>query len=272
MSTLHLANTRFLFLGLETTGLSPWFGDRVCELALIQTEGRRIRRILHSLVNPLMALSPAAASLNPLDEVELSGAPLFMDLVEKIEPLLRDAVLVCHNAQFNLQFLDDEFHRLGREFETANLIDTLLIAREYFDLPSYSLVNIAASFYLPPRRPYRALEDAINTKNVFFALLDSLRTVQKGLDDMIGVYNSPAWPSEVIQLPVELKEAIFSGKKMRLTYVDGNGEKTERTVSPLQVLGLADYLYLRAFCHLRQGERTFRLDRIVRYQVLEDEI
>lgn len=271
MTALDLADTTFTFLGLETTGLSPWFGDRVCEIALVQTQGRRIRRSFHSLVNPLMDLSPAAASLNPLDETELSGAPLFMDVVDQLTPLLADSILVCHNAQFNLQFLDDEFHRLGREFQTANLADTLLIAREYFDLPSYSLVNVAASFYLPAHRPYRALEDALCTKNVFFALLDSLRTIQKGLEDVIGVYNSPAWPSEGIQLPVELKEAIFSGKDLRITYIDADSEKTERTVSPLQVLGLADYIYLRAFCHLRQGERTFRLDRIVQYQIIPGE-
>jgi predicted DNA-binding transcriptional regulator YafY len=28
-------------------------------------------------------------------------------------------------------------------------------------------------------------------------------------------------------------------------------------------MGLADYIYLRAYCHLRKEERTFRLDRIV---------
>jgi predicted DNA-binding transcriptional regulator YafY len=31
----------------------------------------------------------------------------------------------------------------------------------------------------------------------------------------------------------------------------------------MQVLGLADYIYLQAFCHLREAERSFRLDRIV---------
>ncbi len=34
---LHLSNTRFAFLDIETTGLSPWFGDRICQIAAIWT-------------------------------------------------------------------------------------------------------------------------------------------------------------------------------------------------------------------------------------------
>jgi predicted DNA-binding transcriptional regulator YafY len=45
--------------------------------------------------------------------------------------------------------------------------------------------------------------------------------------------------------------------------VDKGGKRTTRLITPIQVMGLADYIYLRAYCHLRNSERTFRLDRIV---------
>jgi predicted DNA-binding transcriptional regulator YafY len=60
-----------------------------------------------------------------------------------------------------------------------------------------------------------------------------------------------------------LGEAIYAGRKLQLTYVDKGGNRTTRLVTPIQVMGLADYIYLRAYCHLRKEERTFRLDRIV---------
>ena len=41
-----------------------------------------------------------------------------------------DAVVVCHNAKFDIQFLDNEYRKLGRSVEYPNLIDTLLLARE----------------------------------------------------------------------------------------------------------------------------------------------
>jgi predicted DNA-binding transcriptional regulator YafY len=64
-----------------------------------------------------------------------------------------------------------------------------------------------------------------------------------------------------------LGEAIASGRRLLITYVDSDGERTVRWITPQQVLGLADYIYLQAFCHLRRDERSFRLDRIVELRV-----
>ena len=68
-------------------------------------------------------------------------------------------------------------------------------------------------------------------------------------------------------MPTELGEAIYSGKRMFIRYIDKDGEQTERWITPLQVTGLADYIYLQAYCHLRKAERSFRLDRIVEVSV-----
>ncbi|GAB4481557.1 MAG: hypothetical protein OHK0031_03550 [Anaerolineales bacterium] len=260
MPELDLAKQAFAFLEIQTTGLSPWFGDRICEIDLLRTEGRRIKKTWRTLLNPQMRLSPAAAL--SLRAEELSTAPLFGDCADELESLLEGAILVCHNAQFKLQFLDDEFHRLGCEFHHSNLIDLLFVARQHFDFPSYGLTNMAIQFKIPHPQA-----DALTAKNLFFAMLQALRPLDKSLDDFVGVYNSPAWPQDGFSLPTELGEAIYGGKRLTLVYIDKDGEQTQRSVTPLQVLGLADYLYLRAFCHLRQGERTFRLDRILQLQV-----
>jgi hypothetical protein len=46
-------------------------------------------------------------------------------------------------------------------------------------------------------------------------------------------------------------------------WAKGDGEETRRVVSPLQVTAYAGYLHLIAFCHLRNEQRTFRLDCII---------
>lgn len=266
-----LSNCRFAFLDLETSGLSPWFGDRVCEVGIVLTEGKRIKATYQQLVNPGCALSPAAASTNGLRDDDLWGAPSFSEIASQVASQLQDTVVVCHNARFDLQFLDSEFRRLGREIQITNLIDTLLLAREHFDFHSYSLSNIAAEFNVPNPEASRALADALTDKAVFFGMMEALKPTGKTLDDFIGIYNSPAWPGDGIQLPTELSEAIYSGKRVEITYVAKDGERTRRWVTPMQVMGLTDYIYLRAYCHLREGERTFRLDRIVDVRVGEEE-
>ena len=265
---MDISNTRFAFLDIETTGLSPWFGDRICQVAILLTEGRRIKSTVDLLINPERTLSPAAFHVNRLDVDELAGSPLFEEIADEIASSLEDAVVVCHNAKFDIQFLDNEFRKLGRTLEIPNLIDTLLLARRFYDLPSYSLHHLADDFHISVNRQgSRAMSDAITAKNLFFAVMDSLKAMNKPLDDFIGIYNSPAWPDEGVYLPTELSEAINSGKKLFIKYMDKDGETSERWVSPMQVIGLSDYIYLQAYCHTREAERTFRLDRILDVEV-----
>jgi DNA polymerase III subunit epsilon len=263
-----LSNARFAFLDIETTGLSPWFGDRVCQIAIVITEGKRIKSTVDLLINPERTLSPAAAHINGLDESKLAKAPRFEEITEQLETLLKDAVIVCHNAKFDIQFLDNEYRKLGRSVEYPNLIDTLVLAREYFDLPSYSLGHLAEDFHVSSNiQGSHAQADAITLKNIFFAMMEALKPNGKPLDDYIGIYNSPAWPEEGVYLPTELSEAINSGKRLFIKYMEKDGEASERWISPKQVIGLSDYIYLQAYCHSREADRTFRLDRIVEVAV-----
>ncbi len=262
-----LSSARFAFLDLESTGLSPWFGDRLCEIGIVLTEGRRIKQQVQMLVNPERQLSLSAASTSGLTNEQLARAPLFADVANDVVEWLKGTVVVCHNAQFDIQFLDSEFRRLGREIQIPNLIDTLLLARQYFELPSYCLLSLAEAFRVPATVAHRALDDAHTGRGIFFAMMDSLKELGRPLDDYIGIYNSPVWPNDGIQLPTELGEAIYSNKRIFIRYVNGEGEETERWITPKQVMGLSDYIYLKAHCHLRNDERNFRLDRILEVRI-----
>ena len=261
---LDISNAKFAFLDIETTGLSPWFGDRICQIAVVLTEGKRIKSTVDLLINPERELSPAAIHINGLKDEELAKAPKFEEHIETLDATFKDAIVVCHNAKFDIQFLDSEYRRFGRQVEFPNLIDTMIVAQQFYQLPSYSLSHLAEAFQVVSKfQGSRAQADALMAKNVFFAMMDSLKQFNKPLEDYIGIYNSPAWPEEGAYLPIELSEAIRSGKRLFIKYMDKNGEISERWISQVKVQGLSDYLYLQAYCHTREAERTFRLDRIV---------
>ena len=262
-----LSNARFAFLDLETTGLSPWFGDRICEVGIVVCEGKRIKASYQQLVNPQRLLSAEAANVNGLNDAILARAPTFGEIAQAVLAHLQDAIVVCHNAQFDMQFLDSELRRLNHEIQVSNLIDPRFIAREHFNFRSNSLGNIAASFKIPAPNAHRALADALTDKAVFFAMMDALKPSGKNFEDFIGLYNSPAWPLDGTGVPKEIGEAIRGGRRLYITYLDKEGQQTERWVTPLQVLGISDYLYLRGYCHLRKSERNFRMDRILAMRV-----
>jgi DNA polymerase III epsilon subunit-like protein len=155
---------------------------------------------------------------------------------------------------------------LGHEIQIPNLIDTLLMARQYYDLPSYSLNHIAEMFQLSITVKHRALDGALAARAAFFAMMEQMKQFNKPLDHYIGIYNSPVWPDEGIQLPTELGEAIYSNKRF-IHYV--NADKETMLGHARQVMGLKDYVYLQAYCHLRNEERNFRLDRIIEVKVEE---
>src|SRR5918996_3600632 len=100
-----LTSHTFAYLDVETTGLSPWFGDRICEIAVVRCEGDIVIDSFDSLLNPERPISPGAARVNGLNDIELIHAPYFAEVAESITTLLKDAVIVCHNVPFDLGFL-----------------------------------------------------------------------------------------------------------------------------------------------------------------------
>ena len=80
----------------------------------------------------------------------------------------------------------------------------------------------------------------------------------------------PAWdrPRDGIDVP-QLRSWIRAGRKLHLDYADEQGRATRRTVWPLMI-GYSDATrVLVAWCELRAGFRTFRLDRIVGAEFLD---
>jgi predicted DNA-binding transcriptional regulator YafY len=111
------------------------------------------------------------------------------------------------------------------------------------------------------------LDGALAARAAFYAKMEQLKQYNKPLDEYIAINNSPAWPDEGIQQPTVLGEANYGHKRKHIRNEDGEGKETERWITPTQVTGLADYVYLQAYCHLREDERSFRLDRIVDVRV-----
>lgn len=249
---------------VETTGLSAAFGDRVCEIGVVLAQGDAILDTYQTLVNPQRPISPGAASVNGLSDADVCQAPAFIEIADQALARIDGKLLVCHNASFDLGFLEAEFSRLGRRFGPTGVIDTLDLARRYFHFPSNSLPFIAAQLRVETPQAHRALADALTTFHVFrrFYRQLSSRIISTGWD-WTESYRPLVRRTEEIVLPPEIQEALSGNKAVVITYVDAKGDETTRMITPLRVQAANQLVYLVAYCHLRQAERSFRLDRIV---------
>jgi DNA polymerase-3 subunit epsilon len=266
--TLSVPLDRVIFavLDVETTGLSPAFGDRICEVAVLRCRGGRELARFHTLVNPLRSISPGAFAVNHIRDEDVIDAPLFRDVAPRLLEALGDSVIVAHNAPFDLGFLAWELG-LGSLPPVENpIVDTLALARRCYSFPSNSLQNVAYYLGIDTQGEHRALADVVTTKGVLDRFLADLadrgvHTLGDVLEAQGGDVLAPG--VEVVALPPQIDEALRTEGRLELRYVSAWGEETQRVVKPLYVAAYGGNLYLRAFCHLRNGERTFRLDRII---------
>lgn len=246
---------------IETTGLSPRYGDRICEIGIVRARDDAVLDTYQTLVNPQRPISPGASRVNGLRDEDVCQAPLFADIASEVLARVDGATLLCHNAPFDLGFLDAELQRLGLSWQPGAVIDTLEIARRYFDFYSNSLPAVADSLGIETPQAHRALGDALTTFQVFRRLQRELAGQGR---DFARSYRPMHSQMEDVILPPEIQEALEGEGTVVITYIDAKGEKTTRPITPLRVLAMNGSVTLVAFCHLRQSERHFRLDRIVR--------
>jgi DNA polymerase III epsilon subunit family exonuclease len=261
----------FAVVDVETTGLSPAFGDRVCEIALVHAQGNEEKSSFSTLINPGRPISPGAAAVNGITPEMIADAPTFQEVAPQIVRHLTNRVFVAHNAPFDLGFLALEFQRLSVPLPFTQVVDTLALARLYYTFAGNSLGAIAEHLNLAYPRRHRALDDARVTWQVLAFFLHDLARRQiataEGLMTPVAQILSPP-RADAIPLPSILSDALTNGLSLEIRYVTVGLQTSVRRVDPIAVVPNRDYFYLRAYCHLRQDERTFRLDRITEMRVI----
>ena len=257
---------------VETTGLSPDRGARVCEVALLRSEGGREVARFESLVHPQQPMPPEVIAVHGITDDMVTGAPVFAELLPQLRDLMQDAVVVGHNVQFDLRFLRHEWQVGGAELPECAAIDTLALARTYFEFPRNGLGAIAAALGIAHTSAHRAMGDVLATWGVLQHFVAELqRRGPVTLADLNLPRVSDDAGAGIRDLVTTLQEALPESAPLCMRYRAWRASETFRVVQPLAVYFQRGYGFLHAFCHLRREERHFRLDRIVELVPLGDD-
>lgn len=132
---------REIVFDTETTGLDPADGHRLVEFAGIELVNRvATGRHVHFHVRPERAMPREAEAIHGLSDAFLADKPLFGAVADRIIEFLGDAILVAHNAPFDMRFLNAELERIGRPLVSdARVVDTLDLARRILPGAKHSL-------------------------------------------------------------------------------------------------------------------------------------
>ncbi|MCH8013434.1 MAG: WYL domain-containing protein [Candidatus Dadabacteria bacterium] len=264
----------FAFLDVETTGLDPASGDKICEIAVIKTIDGQVADEFVTIVNPGRNIPERAISIHGITQVMVNRAPLFRDIAKDLLDFLNDTVIVAHNAKFDLEFLRSELKNLNQSLPENEVIDTLGIARRYYSFPSNSLGEIARYIGLPIDEEHRALADVTTTKDIFEYFLKDLerRGIRlKRLKDILKLQGKTVElkTTNELVLPTEIEQALRDKGKLEIKYLSAYKEETSvRVIEPFDISVSKANTYIHAYCHLRKQRCTFRLDRILGIKAL----
>lgn len=166
---------REIVFDTETTGFEPGEGHRIVEIGLVELMDHfPTGRSKQFYLNPEREVPVESQRIHGLSTEFLSGKPLFAEVVDEFLEFVGDAVLVIHNASFDMKFINAELARVGRTpLSFARTLDTIEIAKRKIPGARYSLDELCRRFNidLSLREKHGALLDAELTAQVYLELV-----------------------------------------------------------------------------------------------------
>jgi DNA polymerase III epsilon subunit-like protein len=150
---------RFAVIDVETTGLDPE-RERVLELAIVRADAQG--RPIDQWVTRFHPDGPVRAThIHGITDADVAGAPRFADLALSIGTALQGLVLVAHNAEFDLAFLQAEFARASLPMPQVSTYCTLQGSTVYLPhLRRRTLGECCAALGVTHQQAHSALGDA----------------------------------------------------------------------------------------------------------------
>ncbi|HWG93553.1 MAG TPA: DEDD exonuclease domain-containing protein [Mycobacteriales bacterium] len=222
-----LREVEFVVVDLETTGGSPASSD-ITEIGAVRVRGGEVLGEFQTLVNPRGAIPPFIAVLTGITDAMVAGAPSLDAALPAFLEFSRGAVLVAHNAPFDLGFLRAGCERLGLRWPDPEHLDTARLARRVLtrdEAPDCKLATLARLFRADTTPNHRALADARATVDVLHGLVGRLGGLGVHSLEELRTFSSQVSPEQrrkrhlAEHLPTAPGVYLFKDARGRVLYV-----------------------------------------------------
>jgi len=202
--------TEYVAFDFETTGVDPG-RNHIIEIGAVRFSSEGVfTREFNSLVRPIGKVS--ASEIHGIREGDVLGAPSFSEILPTFVEFIDGAVLVAHNATFDIGFLESELSQLGIHDSEVEAICTMRLFGSMFPSGPRRLVECLEFFGIEVGAAHQALDDAQMTAKLATRLMKE--------QDGFGIPNPPK-----IDLPI----AAFGKRKALLPRISIRAQVEERS-------------------------------------------
>ncbi len=222
-----LREVTFVVVDLETTGGSHLACD-ITEIGAVKVRGGEVLGEFQTLVNPRSAIPPFIAVLTGITDAMVASAPRLDQALPAFLAFSEGAVLVAHNAPFDLGFLRSGCERLGLAWPAYEHLDTAKLARRVLtrdEAPDCKLSSLARVFRAQVTPCHRALADAQATTDVLHGLIGRLGNLGVHSLEELSTFSAQVTPAQrrkrhlADALPTDPGVYLFRDAQGRVLYV-----------------------------------------------------
>ncbi len=174
----------FVVFDIETTGFSP-VNNRIIEIGAVKVSGGEISDRFSTFVNPDVPIPFEIEKLTGINDSMVIEAPFIEKVLPEFLAFCGDAVLVAHNANFDMSFIRENALRqnIRKQF---TYVDTVGIARILLPHQAkHTLDAVAKTMGVSLENHHRAVEDAEATAEIFVKFIPMLK--EAGADTLAKV-------------------------------------------------------------------------------------
>ncbi len=283
MENKKIKDVPVVVIDTETTGLSH--DSYIVEVGAVKLLGDRLIDTFSTLIRPPIPIPRKVTKIHGINDYMVKDAPIFPFVIDKLFEFIKGSILVAHNAPFDIKVLTVNIKRAGKKLPSNPVLDTCRISKSLFpNLRSHSLKYLASYWGSPFKELHRALADAKHTAYVFLSILRKCGfTTEESVGKLFELFGPPIYFADFEHIYSHPKfeetdiikfliRCIESGKKVEIIYFAENKLDLKRRVIPLNLFNKQDTIYLKAYCLMDGREKSFRIDKIKRVRIWENEL
>ena len=171
----------FCAIDTETTGLKP-DENRIIEIGAVKFNKNGEIGRFSTLVNPRVLIPSFCQELTGITNKMVFAQKEFHEIAPSLLDFLDSSIIVAHNAQFDLRFINAELARMEMDALANQAIDTLRFSRwTYPENEHWTLQFLAKQFNIEVKNAHRAEDDARVCMEVFFKCIEGSLDRQKSI-------------------------------------------------------------------------------------------